>query len=77
MHNGVPSLHPCGEIKLQANEDAPMCLDVHKQRAHLVCGINAPAEQLQQDLPNEHVRVFAYDVQSHPAARADAELKHA
>ena len=51
-----------------------MCLAVNPYHAHLVCGINAPAEQMQRptERGNEHVRVFTYDLQSHPAARAPA-----
>ena len=73
--DAAPSLCQSGEITLRSDEDAPMCLAVNPYHAHLVCGINAPAEQMQRptERGNEHVRVFTYDVQSHPAARAQAE----
>ena len=66
--DAAPSLCQSGEITLRSDEDAPMCLAVNPYHAHLVCGINAPAEQMQRptERGNEHVRVFTYDVQSHP-----------
>ena len=64
---------------LNSNEDAPMCLSVNPSKtlqSHLVCGINAPADEMKQG-KNPHVRVFEFSVHEHPAARTEAQMGQA
>ncbi|WFD31560.1 hypothetical protein MSPP1_002599 [Malassezia sp. CBS 17886] len=68
--DGALAVRTAGELKLNAHEDAPMCLAVHPETRSLVCGINAAPDAVRSG-DNAHVRLFGYALQRSASARAD------